>query len=595
MDQIIKRPNILIMLVDEQRFPPPYEDDSIREWRVKNLKAQEFLLKNGIEFKNHHAASTACAPSRTSLYTGQYPSLHGVSQTDGVAKNAFDPGMFWLDSNTVPTFGDYLRASGYDTFWKGKWHASHADIIVPDTHDSYLTYEYRTGIPISENQRIYLNANRLNKYGFSDWVGPEPHGTNPHNSGASAAIGLSGRDQIYASEVIKLLNRLQHRVIQEQHEQKPWAITASFVNPHDIALFGEFTRRLPMFNFEISSSVPPVHPAPTARENLDTKPIAQESYRTTYPKALQPLKDSETYRRLYYSLQLTVDQEIDRVLEALRQSDFYENTIIIYTSDHGDLLGAHGGLFQKWYQAYEEAIHIPLIIHNPKLIPKSKSVDMLTSHVDILPTILGLAGINTASTLEELKKYYTEAHPLVGRNLTPLIMGDDTFRGANEPIYFMTDDDVTRGLNQINVLGKPYKSVKQPNHIETVIAQLPTGDNNEKETWKYSRYFDNPQFWSNPGCNNTNREMRKPHDGSCDTSQENESAADEFEMYNLTKDPIESRNLANHEFAMAGSDAIRAVLAKLLAEQCKTKRLYPTSGNVPGKPSCKNCALDFGI
>lgn len=595
MNQMIKKPNILIILVDEQRFPPPYEDDSIREWRANNLKAQEFLLKNGVEFKNHHAASTACAPSRTTLYTGQYPSLHGVSQTDGVAKTAFDPGMFWLDPNTVPTLGDYLRASGYDTFWKGKWHASNANIIVPDTHDPYLTYENLTGIPISENQHIYLNANRLKNYGFNGWIGPEPHGTNPHNSGASAAIGLSGRDQVYASEVIKLLNELQHRVNKEQQEQKPWAITASFVNPHDIALFGEFTRMLPQFNFEIDSSVPPVPPAPTAGESLDTKPIAQASYRTTYPKAFQPLKDSETYRKLYYSLQLTVDKEIDKVLKTLKESVFYNNTIIVYASDHGDLLGAHGGLFQKWYQAYEEAIHLPLIIHNPKLIPQSISVDMLTSHVDVLPTILGLLGINTASTLEELKKYYTEAHPLVGRDLTPLIMGEDTFPGANEPIYFMTDDDITRGLNQISLLGKPYKPVKQPNHIETVIAQLPTGCNNEKETWKYSRYFDNPQFWSNPGCEDTNKAMSEPQGSGCNTWQENNSAADEFEMYNLTKDPIESRNLANPEFATVESDTIQAVLAKILAEQCKTKRIYPSSGNVPGKPSCKNCTLDFGI
>ncbi|MGK0467903.1 MAG: arylsulfatase A-like enzyme [Clostridium sp.] len=84
--------------------------------------------------------------------------------------------MFWLDQNTVPTLGDYLRASGYDTFWKGKWHASHADIIVPDTHDSYLTYESQTGIPIPKNQRLYSNANRLNNYGFDGWIGPEPHG-----------------------------------------------------------------------------------------------------------------------------------------------------------------------------------------------------------------------------------------------------------------------------------------------------------------------------------------------------------------------------------------------------------------------------------
>lgn len=595
MNQIIKKPNILIILIDEQRFPPPYEDDSIKEWRAKYLKAQRFLLKNGVEFKNHHAASTACAPSRTTLYTGQYPSLHGVSQTDGAAKTAFDPGMFWLDPNTVPTLGDYLRTSGYDTFWKGKWHASHADIIVPDTHDAYLTYENLTGIPIPENERIYLHANRLDNYGFNGWIGPEPHGTNPHNSGASAAIGLAGRDQIYASEVIKLLNILQDRAIEESNEQKPWAIAASFVNPHDITLFGAFTHILPLFNFEINSSVPPVPPAPTSRESLHTKPIAQTSYRATYPEAFQPLKDSETYRRLYYSLQLTVDREIDRVLRVLEESVFYKNTIIIYASDHGDLLGAHGGLFQKWYQAYEEAIHVPLIIHNPKLFPQSKSVDILTSHVDVLPTILTLAGISTAKAQEELRKYFTEVHSLVGRDLTPLITGDDLFIGANEPIYFMTDDDVTQGLNQISVLGKPYKSVIQPNHIETVIAQLPTGVNNEKEIWKYSRYFDNPQFWSNPGCKDINNALSEPCENSCDTLEENKPVPDEFEMYNLTKDPIESRNLANPEFATVESSAVQAVLAKLLAEQCKTKRLYPTSGNVQGKPSCKNCTPDFGM
>ena len=112
---------------------------------------------------------------------------------------------------------------------KGKWHASHADIIVPDTHDSYLTYDNLTGIPIPENQRIYLKEKRGNNFGFNGWVGPEPHGTNPHDSGASAAIGLSGRDQIYASEVIKLLNELQHKVVKDQHEQKPWAIAAPWL------------------------------------------------------------------------------------------------------------------------------------------------------------------------------------------------------------------------------------------------------------------------------------------------------------------------------------------------------------------------------
>ena len=62
----------------------------------------------------------------------------------------------------------------------------------------------------------------------------------------------------------------------------------------------------------------------------------------------------------------------------------------------------------------------------------------------------------------------------------------------------MTDDDVTRGSNQINFAGKPYNSVSQPNHIETVIAYLQTGKNKENELWKLSRYYDNPKFWSDP-------------------------------------------------------------------------------------------------
>ena len=80
-----------------------------------------------------------------------------------------------------------------------------------------------------------------------------------------------------------------------------------------------------------------------------------------------------------------------KVYQALKNSNFYENTIIIFTSDHGELLGSHGGLFQKWYNAYEESIHVPFIIHNPLLFSKHQMTDMLTSHVDIFPTLLGLA------------------------------------------------------------------------------------------------------------------------------------------------------------------------------------------------------------
>lgn len=590
-----QRPNFLILMVDEERFPPVYESQELREWRKKNLITQELLRENGIEFMRHYAGSTACSPSRATLFTGQYPSLHGVTQTDGVAKSAFDPDLFWLDRDTVPTMGNYFRAAGYRTFYKGKWHLSEEDILIPGTKNSYTSYNPVTGAPDPEAEKIYLNANRLGRYGFNGWVGPEPHGINPRNSGSSAAVGLSGRDVVFSREAADLIKRLENeKVAKSGRELPPWLIVSSFVNPHDIALFGAYTRYNPQFNFEVDPSVPNVPPAPTANENLGAKPRAQRSYKTTYPEALQPLKDTDFYRRLYYQLQKNADDDMLRVFETLKNSSFYENTMVIFTSDHGDLLGAHG-LFQKWYCAYEEAIHVPLIIHNPVLFAGRRSADLLTSHVDILPTLLGLAGINVEEVREILSRSHNEVQPLVGRDLSAIIMGEGEPLNAEEPIFFMTDDDVTRGPNQVSALGQPYNSVVQPNHIQTIVAALQTGGC--RQIWKYSCYYDNPQFWSNPGVND---EVTLQLDVSekieagvnvsvCITTVKTRPVPEQFEMYNLTEDPLETTNLAHPRFSTPQTKVIQQTLARLLEAQCRQKRLVPSSGAVPGMSSCSLC------
>ncbi|MGM7680937.1 sulfatase-like hydrolase/transferase [Cytobacillus sp. Hm23] len=584
------KPNFLILMVDQERFPSIYENEELKLWRKENIIAQELLRENGFEFNNHYAGSTACSPSRATLYTGQYPSLHGVTQTSGVAKTAFDPDLFWLDPNSVPTMGDYFRAAGYRTFWKGKWHASDEDILIPGTKDAYPSYTL-TGIPDEEKVRKYLNADQLDKFGFSGWVGPEPHGSAPRNSGCSAAIGVSGRDIVYSAEVVALIQSLE---LQEENDA-PWLIMSSFVNPHDIALFGIVTELSALYNFKVDPSVPFIPPAPTAKESLYTKPIAQESYRVTYQKALQPLRDTLFYRQLYYSLQKEADQEMLKVFQALQKTNFYENTIVIFLSDHGELLGAHGGLFQKWYNTYEESIHVPMIIHSPKLFSGRQSTDRITSHVDVLPTMLGLAGINPMEIQEKLRPDHTEVHPLVGRDLTPLLKGRKDFYRDDEPIYFMSDDDVTKGLNQVTLSGEPYESVVQPNHIEAIITMLPTGMDKKRERWKLSRYYDNPQFWSDPGCeDNTTVQSSAINTTSneqcylCLTKTKYNPVPDQFELYNLTNDPLEEKNLANPAFETPESIIVQNLLISALEEQCSQKRISPSSGVVPGMPSC-NC------
>ena len=112
----------------------------LQQFRARYLTAEESLRDHGLEFTNHYIMSSACVPSRTSIFTGQYPSLHGESQTPGAAKSSFENDMFWLDQNTVPTMGNYFRAGGYDTYYKGKWHVSDADIHIPGTYDPLLTF-----------------------------------------------------------------------------------------------------------------------------------------------------------------------------------------------------------------------------------------------------------------------------------------------------------------------------------------------------------------------------------------------------------------------------------------------------------------------
>jgi len=259
-------------------------------------------------------------------------------------------------------------------------------------------------------------------------------------------------------------------------------------------------------------------------------------------------------------------------------------------------------MHQKMYQAYDETTRVPLMIWYPKGIAGPRSVDALTSHADLAPTLLGLAGID-GTRQEEIRQMlavnHSDAAPFVGRDLSRLITGQDDPSSINDPVYFMTDDDVTRGLhmNRKFGLGLGYKPVEQPSHVETVIARLDDG-----RLWKFSRYFDNPQYWTDPGTPGVDdpdtpevdvkdilRVQIEP-DPPPDVVPQPVSFCfaewvkgtpepDEFEMYNLDDDPIEVTNL----YGDPNYSAQQTALAQLLADQRTQKRLSPISGTVPGQ------------
>jgi arylsulfatase A-like enzyme len=558
------RPNVLVILTDQQQYPPPYESAELAAFRREHLPGVERLRQNGVSFRHHYPMAAACAPSRASLLTGQYPSLHGVTQTDGIAKTADGDDMFWLAPDSVPTLGDWFRAGGYRTYYKGKWHASHPHLDADDG-DGLLQSIEDDGTPIEDSIKKYLTADLLDDYGFSEWVGPEPHGLGKRNTGTV-------KDPFTADETIALLKRLDAGA-----GDPPWLAVCSFLNPHDDSLFGVIALKQGL-RFH-PSQVPHVDQAPTRKEDLSTKPSCQQSYVDNWATIIAPQPWNELHLKFYYQMQAEVGQQIERVLDALRETEAYENTIVIFSSDHGDMQGAHGGMHEKWHVAYEEALHVPFIVSSPLLPGGARELNVPTNHADLIPTLLGLASIDPDQARARLQSDHSDARPLVGRDLSQAIRAAAP-AAPTEPVLFTTDDEISEGnATSKSPFGRfarrlhRFSTVKQPNHLQTVIAEVDV--DGAQHLVKFSRYYDNPQFWTAPGERDERLRGRS-------TETVTEPEPDEYELYDLTLDPIEERNLAHPSHADNHTRALQRTMLALLAEQVTAKRLTPSAGEVPG-------------
>jgi hypothetical protein len=279
-------------------------------------------------------------------------------------------------------------------------------------------------------------------------------------------------------------------------------------------------------------------------------------------------------------MQALVDIQIGRVLDALRSTAAYDNTIVIFSSDHGEMLGAHGGMHQKWHNAYEESIHVPFVVSSPLIQGGARDIQIPTSHADLLPTMLGFAGIDRDEALKGVAAGHSEAHPLVGRDLSGLILGNGQ-SAPSDPVLFTTDDEISEGNERAaspvqryaRAVGI-YEPIVQPNHIQCIIAPIEV--DGQQHLVKVSRYYDNQQFWTEPG----KRDERLLRGKKIETVTE--PASDQFELYDLTLDPLEQNNLAYPGNADDRSRKLQEQMLRLLVDQLAKKRLVPASGGTPG-------------
>jgi arylsulfatase A-like enzyme len=362
---------------------------------------------------------------------------------------------------------------------------------------------------------------------------------------------------LFADRVVAWLSdRYERRRAGDEDALRPFLLVASFVNPHDIVLFPAWLRRNPLTP---SPSMEPPHvpAAPTADEDLRTKPAAQIAFREAYYSGygLAPAigrgykRNAQQYRDLYYRLHAEVDAPLDRVRRAITEGGS-KNAVLVRTSDHGDLLGAHGGLHQKWFNLYDEATRVPFVIARiGDGATQARVVSAPTSHVDLVPTLLGAAGIDVEVVADALSESFSEVHPLPGRDLMPVVDGEPA--DDNRPIYLMTRDNVLEGdtgasaaARQMGLTVNPPVPlrIKIPAHVASNFeglvvrvddAEAPLGAGH---LWKLVRTFDDPSTWTEPGV----RQLAT--NGIGGEAYRTDPLDDQWELYDLTADPIETEN-----------------------------------------------------
>ncbi|MCJ1292762.1 hypothetical protein MMC34_004315 [Xylographa carneopallida] len=367
----VKQPNILFVMADQMAAPLLSMYNSASPVKTPTL---DRLAKGGVVFESAYCNSPLCAPSRFSLVTGQLPSKIGGYD------NASNLG------SDIPTYAHYLRKEGYHTALSGKMHFCGPDQL--HGFEQRLTTDIYPG-----------------DYGWTvNWDEPEVRPDWFHNMSSVLEAGpvvrtnqLDFDDDVIHKSIQYLYDHVRHRTNQ------PFCLTVSMTHPHDpYAMTKEY--------WDMYEGVEIPLPKTPAIPHDQQDPHSQRLLKVIdlYGKEM-PEEKIQAARRAYFAACTYVDSQVEKLLRTLNNCGLSEETIVIFTGDHGDMLGERG----LWYKMnwYEMSARVPMVVYAPNRY-EPKRVKENVSTMDLLPTFVAMSGSSVQQNL-----------PLDGVSLMPYIAG----------------------------------------------------------------------------------------------------------------------------------------------------------------------------
>lgn len=395
-----KKPNILFIVTDQESnsLSGCYGNERIQ------TPARDSIARNGIRFDNHYIASFPCCPSRATLFTGLYAHNTGVPAQNIV-----------LDQN-METIGSQFKLAGYDTTWIGKshlggWFEPHDEPTCPYSElvvgkngyslidhpggaggEDYPLNGFDTWISGWTDYRNYLQTTDLpDKIKNDRWVGG--HAVMESGPDSEHAYSQLTKDHHMAnwmsSEAIKALN-------QAKDSDNPFCIVLSYYAPHHpVAPPKPYDSMYDPENIPLPES----YRAETKDKNLPQSKTDDYDY-GNYIADEWSEDQARSYLARYYGYITYIDDQMMRVLDTLKESGQYDNTIIVFTSDHGDMLCEHGMIYKHCYNGFDTLMKVPMLMQWPAGLPKGKVYESLSSHVDILQTLIDLSDVTPSVAMD---------------------------------------------------------------------------------------------------------------------------------------------------------------------------------------------------